>query len=66
MLNGSHPTPLLLQYIFQKKKKKKACLTVSTIAKNVCAIKLFDSCFGVSEQQCAILYESNHHEYLSS
>jgi hypothetical protein len=39
---------------------------VSTIAKNVCAIKLFDSCFGVSEQQCAILYESNHHEYLSS
>jgi hypothetical protein len=58
--------PLYFFNIFCKKKKKKACLTVSTIAKNVCAIKLFDSCFGVSEQQCAILYESNHHEYLSS
>jgi hypothetical protein len=59
--------PLYFFNIFsKKKKKKKACLTVSTIAKNVCAIKLFDSCFGVSEQQCAILYESNHHEYLSS
>jgi hypothetical protein len=57
--------PLYFFNIFCKKKKK-ACLTVSTIAKNVCAIKLFDSCFGVSEQQCAILYESNHHEYLSS